>query len=167
VRAADTRKLCIGCELFLPKEDFHVAAPGKGDVSGLSGRCRKCQAEWNKAHYHSNVKKRWTYRILAAVNARHRNPATKKKTAAWDAHEITEALLYDLLSRQVGRCYYTGIEMVLETPRLPWSVSLDRLDCSKGYTKDNVVLACRAANLGRSDSTPDQMLAFIEMIKEV
>ena len=52
--------------------------------------------------------------------------------------EISVKYLIDLWEKQRGRCYYLNIPMSTEGD---WQVSLERIDNSKGYTKDNVVLA--------------------------
>ena len=57
-----------------------------------------------------------------------------------------------LWQKQEGRCYWLGIEMSLEDLFIkdsPFAVSTDRIDCSQGYTLDNVVLTTRFANRGR------------------
>lgn len=45
-------------------------------------------------------------------------------------------------------------------------VSLDRVDCSRGYTQDNVVLACRAANTARGDLSIEEFEIFVEMVRK-
>ena len=52
--------------------------------------------------------------------------------------EISVEYLIDLWEKQRGRCYYLNIPMSTEGD---WQVSLERIDNSKGYTKDNVALA--------------------------
>ena len=52
--------------------------------------------------------------------------------------EISVKYLIDLWEKQRGRCYYLNIPMSYEGD---WQVSVERIDNSKGYTKDNVVLA--------------------------
>lgn len=52
--------------------------------------------------------------------------------------EISVEYLIDLWEKQRGRCYYLNIPMSTQGD---WKVSLERIDNSKGYTKDNVVLA--------------------------
>lgn len=45
------------------------------------------------------------------------------------------------------------------------SMTIDRLDCTKGYTKENVVLACYAANCGRGDCSVESWKLIINNIK--
>lgn len=53
---------------------------------------------------------------------------------------------------QNGKCYWLGIDMSLQDLfilRSPFAVSVDRLISSGHYTKDNIVLTTRFANLGK------------------
>lgn len=51
--------------------------------------------------------------------------------------EITIEYLIELWEKQRGRCYYLNIPM---NTCGEWQVSVERIDESKGYTKDNIVL---------------------------
>jgi hypothetical protein len=60
--------------------------------------------------------------------------------------------LLRLANRADGQCEITGIRFeVVETSRKwdrqPWTASIDRIDCSKGYTFDNCRLVCAAVNV--------------------
>ena len=70
---------------------------------------------------------------------------------------------------QNGRCYYFP-EITLDPQsvfksRNPDAMSVERLDDSKGYTKDNVVLTCRFANLGLANATKETKEKFIPEFK--
>ena len=51
--------------------------------------------------------------------------------------EITIEYLIELWEKQRGRCYYLNVPM---NTCGEWQVSVERIDESKGYTKDNIVL---------------------------
>jgi hypothetical protein len=66
--------------------------------------------------------------------------------------DITLEDLKEQWSKQEGKCYWLNIDMSLEDlliSRSPFAPSVDRLDSSRGYHKDNIVLTTRFANLGR------------------
>jgi hypothetical protein len=48
----------------------------------------------------------------------------------------------------------------------PQSITIDRIDNSKSYTKDNVVLACYAANVGRNTTDYNRFKEFVDLMKE-
>jgi len=72
--------------------------------------------------------------------------------------------LITLYQSQHGKCAVTGLNFVLEKQgnysRRPFAPSLDRINNSEGYTKDNVRLVCTIVNLSLSefgDKVFDQM----------
>ena len=74
---------------------------------------------------------------------------------------LTRSDVESMLEGQAGLCYYTGLKMVL-APNAPETVSLDRVDSSKGYTRSNVVLCCSRVNLMKLDMT---VLEFREVVR--
>ena len=60
-------------------------------------------------------------------------------------------------------CSMTGIALVWNYEgegKNPWSPSLDRIDCSLGYTVDNLRLVCWAYNVARSNWADEIVLAM-------
>lgn len=94
----------------------------------------------------------------------HRCKAVAKNRGC--SFDLDADFLEALFARQNGRCHWLGIEMQpsIET-RNPLQPSVDRLDCSKGYTKDNVVLACQFANMGRSAMSAERFQAFVTQLE--
>lgn len=66
--------------------------------------------------------------------------------------EITTEDVYLMLVDSGARCAVTGIALDLSPPtdgqkkRRPWAPSIDRIDSTKGYTKNNSRIVCCAAN---------------------
>lgn len=65
---------------------------------------------------------------------------------------LSQSDLMALANRAGGRCEVTGIGFaVIDTQRKwdrqPWTASIDRIDCSKGYTFENCRLVCAAVNV--------------------
>jgi hypothetical protein len=47
------------------------------------------------------------------------------------------------------KCHYTGLPLTKARPSMPArgsDLTIDRIDCTKGYVKGNVVACCHAAN---------------------
>lgn len=78
----------------------------------------------------------------------------RKGNQSTSRHDIDITLddLKEQWVKQNGKCYWLNIDMSLEDlaiTRSPFAPSVDRLDSSRGYHKDNIVLTTRFANLGR------------------
>jgi len=85
--------------------------------------------------------------------------------------DIDASWLEQQYQKQNGRCFY--FSNILLDPqsvfvsRNPMTMSVERLDDSKGYTKDNVVLTCRFANLGLANATKETKEKFISEFKRI
>ena len=63
--------------------------------------------------------------------------------------DLTPEYLMELYKKQKGVCYYSGIKMEIAIKGYidnTNTLSVDRVDSSRGYTKDNVVLCCDSIN---------------------
>jgi hypothetical protein len=64
---------------------------------------------------------------------------------------------------QEGLCVYTGYQMDLQANTL-YSVSVERIDSSKGYVPENTVLCCNAVNRMKSDLRADDFYDFCKAV---
>ena len=75
--------------------------------------------------------------------------------------------LKEVYNKQNGKCFWFNIPLdinsVLEKGN-PLSMSADRIDNNKGYNKQNIVICCRLANLGRQDYNFDSFKDIIKYI---
>lgn len=67
---------------------------------------------------------------------------TRAASEAEMRFEIDLAFLTRQYNSQGGRCYYSGLEMVLGSTKADWQISLERLDSKIGYTEANTVFVC-------------------------
>ena len=59
--------------------------------------------------------------------------------------------ILELYNKQNGLCGYFKIPLIFSKEhKHPLKPSIDRIDNSKGYTKDNIILCCLMANMGRN-----------------
>lgn len=73
--------------------------------------------------------------------------------------------ILEIYKNQNGLCYWFKIPMVPTlTKKHPQQPSLDRIDRFKGYSKDNVVLCCYAANIGRNETDVDIWENFVDVL---
>jgi hypothetical protein len=66
-----------------------------------------------------------------------------------------------------GRCEATGIKFypyVGKSSRHPHSPSIDRINSSKGYTKDNCWLVCWAFNTAKADFSLKDFVEIAELV---
>lgn len=62
-------------------------------------------------------------------------------------------------------CPYLGIEICLENSKpLSNSPSIDRIDNTKGYTKDNVQVISQLANSMKSKASEEELITFAENV---
>lgn len=80
---------------------------------------------------------------------------------------LTVEDINEILEKQNGLCYWFNIPLIPSNQKKhPQQPSLDRLDRNKGYTKDNVVLCCYSANIGRNENDIDTWIKFLDVLKK-
>lgn len=167
-RIVDTHKECLACHETKPMEEFGRCKKG---FAGRLSYCTICANRRANLYQKKYREDSWENRLLlnarVAVYGGGASKGRKERIASWAPLDIDADYLRELLQDQDGKCGWTGIALSLREIVKPWSISLDRLDCDQGYIKGNVMLTCRAVNLARNNSSPEDFLAFIQMIKEV
>ena len=87
-----------------------------------------------------------------------------RKTSRNSGHEseIGAAWIREQYDRQNGRCFYTGVPFVIDaTIRGMRRPSLDRVDSSKGYTRENTVLCLTAINYLKNDYPAEDVVRLL------
>lgn len=79
--------------------------------------------------------------------------------------------LENLWNVQGGCCAYTGVNLILNThsyryPDIRHTASLDRIDNTKGYIKNNVQFICTAINYMKHTLTNEQTIEFLHTISK-
>jgi len=75
--------------------------------------------------------------------------------------------LLNLFEEQKGLCALSGIKMTWATGKTePTSISIDRIDNSKGYVQGNVRLICMVVNAFKSTQTDDELYEFAKKLVE-
>jgi hypothetical protein len=82
--------------------------------------------------------------------------------------EISLNDLVELWEQQKGLCALTGWGMTktLGQGVVATNASIDRINSSQPYTKDNVQLVCRAANVAKSDLTQQHFIRLCLSVVE-
>ena len=98
------------------------------------------------------------------IISRFKNLCTKAKGRTKEFNLVGLDLL-DLWDKQDGRCAYTKLPL-LATANQFNTVSLDRVDSSKGYVVGNIQLVCAAINKMKQEYTEEMFLLFCLLVTQ-
>jgi len=76
---------------------------------------------------------------------------------------ITPEDLYDLFEKQNGLCAYSKVPLTYVAYDLNMA-SLDRIDSTVGYVKENIQLVCTAVNRMKQEFSEKDFLKYCELI---
>ena len=119
-----------------------------------------------------------THELMSTLKIRLQDSvrSAAKRTGGATEHNLTIDDLFEQYEKQDGKCAELGV--TLSGVRMDkgryinanrWTgLSIDRLDCNKGYTPDNIRLTCWVVNSMRGilsqDEARQQMFEFKEML---
>ncbi len=173
---------CSKCGELKPNKEFPVRR-GERRIREYSSKCKSCTEEIRKVWLQSAngkerrkiIGKRYACNNSDYIKYRHvdykkrkplnilfltcRNNAKKRSIE----FNIDKAFIESLWGKQEGKCFYTGDSMTKElSNENSWSI--DRINSSKHYTEDNVVLCCYRVNVCKNNLTLEE---FISMSQKV
>lgn len=103
-----------------------------------------------------------------AKKLRHKDPIKEKLKQArcrskkiGRVFDITSGTVLVVFSNQLGRCALTGIVIDKLT-----DLSIDRIDSSKGYTKDNIQIVHKDLNCMKWDLSQQQFIDYCKQVVE-
>lgn len=166
-----TEKLCGGCKNLLPADAFHKRyskSLNGNKYLRLRSRCKECETNYknvNRKHFnewHSQHRKEQKSLGNIKYWIEGRLTSFRKKTPESDLDTKSLVAIYE---QQQGLCYYTGIKMVFSQgfPHID-GISLDKLDPTKGYNKNNVVFCCYAINTMKGARTEQEFYDTMKLI---
>lgn len=143
-------KVCRRCKGEKPREDFYKSSKSP---DGLQCYCKQCQDTRKKSWVRDNPLKH----LLVAVKS-------QVKTGKRSASEFT--LTYAHLTTP-SHCPALGIPLDWTGGRKGRfnTPSLDRIDNTKGYTPDNVVIVSERANRIKNDATVEELEMIVAFYK--
>jgi hypothetical protein len=148
----DIIRTCISC---------NQSGDGKLFAKGGHGRCSRCtKTEWNKNNYTKvRAQRLWGNAYKRAV----------KK--GWPLPDFNTKWIYDKIEN--GYCEVTGIPFDLESEatssvhaKNPWVPSIDRIDSSKPYLKNNVQIVVFMYNVCKSEFNHEDVVKFCNAVKQ-
>lgn len=166
-------KSCTNCKMrhrsFPLKEancnycDAKILIPNNRYTASCSDECRKKYLSRCDSNRRSSSVEATLNELSEQIKSRAKRDGKQ--------YDLSKEFLLDLLRKQEGMCAQTG--RVLEASSFVEgnkyrahknTVSVDRIDSSKGYTKDNVQLVVYHYNLAKSAFTQEEMM---ELCKDV
>lgn len=129
--------------------------------NGLQSYCKDCMYNYGKQHRKDNLelyRKRQRESYSKSFEGRIR--ALLKVTSS-DRSALDFDWCWEQLKQQDFKCCITGIPLTYEV-RSPTTVSIDRIDPAKGYTKDNVRFVCWWINAAMGNWGLDKLKGFIK-----
>ena len=126
----------------------------------------KVYYETNKNSISTEKKKKRNYSLSYRLSALLGNSKARSKKLGYD-FDLTKDFLFELWNKQEGRCALTNDVLSIEEGQSRWTgslVSLDRIDSTRGYTKDNVQFVTSSANYAKGSLTMDE---FVNLCKKV
>ena len=147
-------KVCSRCKESKPLSAFGKCSKTK---DGLLWHCKECQKKVGLKYRGKYPRNALTRGLIRALK---RRPTS---------NPITSDELWQMWKDQGGRCQLTGVEMVWYGGNgrvLPNSISIDRIDSTKGYEKDNVRLICNCVNSFAGEMDDSEMLTYARLLVE-
>lgn len=150
---------CNKCKEWKPVSKFSTDNTFlHGNRGGLCRECKDCQRDRyykqrNKLFEDDELALR--YKLQQALKGTRRRSKEKNMY-----NDLTLDYLMYLWEKQDGKCALTGIQMTYKfyEGRVNTNLSVDRIDSTKGYSKDNVQLVCMAANQMKNDLSMSEFL---------
>ena len=174
-------KRCPSCDQHRPLTDFYV----KSKSGKLNCYCKDCDKARSRQWLEKNRDKRNAYHrgYMALPENNKRRRANRLKRDSESPRSVMQITLAHGLKRrptanpatiddlmemfrsQDGLCALSGIRMTWNKGRqLPTSISLDRIDSSGGYSKDNLRLLCQCVNAFKCTMTDAQTIDLARAI---
>lgn len=156
---------CNKCKKWRPKSKFNIDTTSlHQNRGGVCSECKDCQRERyykQRQRLFEDDELALRYKLQQALKGTRRR--SKEKNMYTD---LTLDYLMYLWEKQKGKCALSGIDMTYEfyKGRVNTNVSVDRIDSTKGYTKDNVWLVTMAANQMKNDLSMDDFLTLCKNI---
>ena len=160
-----TEKKCFRCHKMKSHTEFSMC---KKDTSGLTTLCKSCTRN-SRCIFMKDVR---NFLIQKRADAKKR--CNKNSRIQFDVSTEDWINQYE---KQNGVCALTGITMTWEyssdenkdfysSVKYPYNLSPDRIDSSKGYTKDNLQFVCNRVNAMKNNMNTEELFDFCKKIVE-
>jgi hypothetical protein len=173
-------KRCANCRAVKPLSEFY----DRSDRGGKKPQCKPCYNAIIARTHDPEIKSAWAHNNREKLNTQQRanytrrrsdirgwlttNFTTRRQQCRKSGIEFTITVddLLELYGEQGGICALTGRELKwgAETNRGPDTLSMDRIDSSGSYGRDNVRLVTYWANVARQRLSDEEFFSFCEAV---
>jgi hypothetical protein len=157
-----THKTCNICGETKLLNEFYESQRGK--------KCKLCTLILTRK-YKREKRKNLDFRKIEGEKQKERRVRLWQNTLIHDSkhrnieNTLTVDDINEMFENQKGLCYWFKIPLIPSNKsKHPQQPSIDRLDRNKGYTKDNVVLCCYSANIGRNENDLETWTKFVKLL---
>lgn len=156
---------CTCCKEWLPETKFSNDSSNlHGNRGGRCSQCKNCQRKKYYAERQRLLKDDFAafrYKMQQALKSAKRRAKMHNRYC-----DIDIEYLFYIWQQQNGKCALTGIPMTYKfyEGRVNSNLSIDRIDSTKGYTKDNIQLVCMAANQMKNDLPQEEFLNMCKLV---
>jgi len=163
-------KNCTKCGEHLPLTSFYTSGKRVNGSPKYNSWCKPCvktkMASYHKRTWGLDALQRSAFKRTQTVRSYLAYLRAKAVQRGGSCVSLDE--LVTLWERQHGYCALSGWQLTtkLGSGTVPTNCSIDRIDSTKGYELGNIQLVCRAANIAKSNLTPDMFLLLCSSIAE-
>lgn len=171
-------RLCTMCGE--PKVLLAEFPPKARGLHGRGSECRVCFRARNRARYTARPRQKRLSIQKSATEWRAKSPENSLKGFLWSKKsackkagvdfDLDAPFVIALLEHQDSKCALTDdpikIKRAGEGPMTMESLSIDRIDNSKGYTRDNVQLVSLRANIIKGNLSTTELMTYCAKILE-
>lgn len=158
----DGKKKCFKCGT---KKDVDSFTKNRGSHDGYSKLCKECYSNYGSV-------KRWYKHKSTLIKQNiekyfeHKYLNLKSRCIKMELEfDLERTTLYELYLKQDKKCYYSGLEMIHNINYCDYnSISIDKKDPTKGYTKDNIVLCAFCVNSFKGSKNEEE---FKNLLKNI
>lgn len=161
-------QVCKICNIRKPVKEFYANGCFQDGVKKYRTSCKSCVLEKLKNNqkeiYKSKSQKRSSSPknfISGILN----HAASRKQHLGFN---IDLVYLLNLYEKQSGKCAISGVDMtyLAGNGKISTNISIDRIDSSKGYLRDNVQFVCDVVNRMKQDMPQNVFEGWCQKILE-
>lgn len=162
-------KTCSKCQLSKPNSEFHKC---KINPDGLYQWCKKCKKEYDSQYRQSeriqNLYHSKEYRIMKRKYIDDNYIDRRLSSIKSRVKSLNNGIEFSITKEDIvfpDKCPLLGIDLIYSVKGRAYreyynSVSIDRIDNTKGYIPGNVWVISRLANTMKSCATIDELITF-------